>query len=59
MLVGADTHVVPILGVAGPTAVAIIMALRRPLSARREADTEALAEARAGSTTVVEESWSP
>lgn len=59
MWLAAHEHGVPFLTATGVAIVALVMALRRPLSARREADSEALREARELPSVLPEEPWSP
>ncbi len=45
LVVAAHEHGVPFVTATGVAVLGLVMALRRPLTARREADAEALKEA--------------
>jgi hypothetical protein len=59
VILGAHEHGVPFVTAAGVAALGLVMAFRRPLTARRQADSEALQEAREQPSVLPEEPWSP
>jgi type II secretory pathway component PulM len=59
MILAAHEHGVPFVTAAGVALLGLVMAIRRPLSARREADSEALQEAREQHSVLPEEPWVP
>ncbi len=58
-LLATHEHGVPYVTAAGVAMVSLFMVLRRPLSARRQADSEALQEAREQPSVIPEEPWVP